>query len=961
MTLETPLCNATATVIFRAPNAALYERSKEFYSDVLNFTIEEKSSDSCLLITNNKYASCDASTIVLMVDPEKAASVTEIEGNIINLLSHKKKRDWRTLQSSISLETDKLYEIIAQLKKYKCEFQVRPDELNPFELYAIDPLGSIIGFVALKNPFAVNESSRTFKPYDYIYDDEVLSSTLSNMDDQLNTSLSSKSVTTSRQRNIAVMTSGGDAPGMNANVRAIIRTAINRGCRAFAIHEGYSGLVIGGPEYIKEMKWVDVRGWLNMGGTNIGTARCKEFRERWGRLKACKNMIASGIDALIVCGGDGSLTGADLFRAEWPDLIKELLDTKEITQVEYDTYKHLNICGTVGSIDNDMSSTDATIGAFSSLDRICQAIDYIDATANSHQRAFVIEVMGRHCGWLALMAAIATSADYVFIPEKPSSRAEWSDHMCEAVSSHRARGKRKTIVIVAEGAIGADLTPITCADVKTVLVDKLGLDTRITTLGHVQRGGPPVAFDRFLATLQGVAAVDAVLECTPETPSPMIGIAENKIVKRPLVEAVKLTKSVAEAISKKDFAKAISLRDSEFHEHLKYLIAINNADFKEPTLPIEKRKKFAIINVGAPAGGMNSATYAFANFCMSRGHIPYAINNGFSGLARHESIRTIDWLNIENWNSLGGSEIGTNRTTPEEADIGLIAYYFEKYQLDGLVIVGGFEALESISQLEGSRSIYPSFRIPMVLIPATISNNVPGTEYSLGSDTCLNKLVEYCDVIGQSASATRNRCFVVECQGGNCGFIATYAQLCAGAEASYVPEEGISLKQLDTDISTLKAAYALDRGRTHTGRILIKSERASKALSTEVIGKMIDLESEGRFHSTTAIPGHVQQGGIPSPIDRTRATRFAIKAIEFLEEQFDTLKEAENEIGEFEDSEDVTATAAVLGIEKSHVKFRPVRTIWNKETEHGKRMRKEIFWDDLRSIADMLVGRVKVE
>lgn len=132
------------------------------------------------------------------------------------------------------------------------------------------------------------------------------------------------------------------------------------------------------------------------------------FKERKGRLSGCKHLIEAGIDALIVCGGDGSLTGADLFRKEWPSLISELRDNGEVTHQQYETYKHLNICGTVGSIDNDMATTDATIGAYSSLDRICKAIDYIDATANSHSRAFVVEVMGRHCGWLALMAGIAT-------------------------------------------------------------------------------------------------------------------------------------------------------------------------------------------------------------------------------------------------------------------------------------------------------------------------------------------------------------------------------------------------------------------------------------------------------------------------------------------------------------------------------------------------------------------------
>jgi 6-phosphofructokinase 1 len=233
------------------------------------------------------------------------------------------------------------------------------------------------------------------------------------------------------KKKIAIMTSGGDSPGMNGVVRACVRMAIHMGCDAYCIYEGYEGLVQGG-DLIRKMEWHDVRGWLSEGGTLIGTARCMAFYERPGRMTAAKNMVLNGIDALIICGGDGSLTGADKFRAEWPSLLDELVSKGELTKDQIAPYQHLNIVGLVGSIDNDLSGTDATIGCYSALARICEMVDYIEATASSHSRAFVIEVMGRHCGWLALMAGVATGADFVFIPERPREK-DWREEMASVV------------------------------------------------------------------------------------------------------------------------------------------------------------------------------------------------------------------------------------------------------------------------------------------------------------------------------------------------------------------------------------------------------------------------------------------------------------------------------------------------------------------------------------------------
>ncbi|KAK3679371.1 6-phosphofructokinase, alpha subunit [Recurvomyces mirabilis] len=752
-------------------------------------------------------------------------------------------------------------------------------------------------------------------------------------------------------KRIAVMTSGGDSPGMSGAVRAVVRQTLASGCVAFAVYEGYQGLVDGG-DMIKEMAWEDVRGWLSEGGTLIGTARCRAFMERAGRLTAANNMVEKGIDALIICGGDGSLTGADKFRSEWPGFMDELVKTGKRREEEVAPHRHLNIVGLVGSIDNDLSGTDATIGCYSSLERICQAIDYIDATAFSHQRAFVIEVMGRHCGWLALMAGVSCGADFIFIPENPPSE-NWAADMCSVVKKHREMGKRKTIIVVAEGAHDRQLNHISPSAVKTLLSERVGLDTRVTTLGHVQRGGPPSAYDRMLATLQGVEAVKAVLDSTPETESPVICIVENKIVRKPLVDAIAKTKEVAAMIERKDFEGAMKGRDAEFEEFLEAFNITTATEKSGMLLPKEQRMRVGLIHVGAPAGGMNAATRAAVAYCLVKGHTPVALYNGFPGLCRHHddkplgSVRELGWLDAESWASRGGSEIGTNRGLPAE-DFEKTAFCFEKYKIDALFVVGGFEAFTAVSQLRKERKNFDAFKIPMVVLPATVSNNVPGTEYSIGSDTCLNALISYCDAIKQSASASRRRVFVVETQGGASGYVATIAGLAIGALAVYTPEEGIHLNMLVEDIKYLKEQFATDKGHARSGKIILRNEKASSVYTTELIANIIKEESGGRFDARFAVPGHVQQGGVPSPMDRVRAVRFGVKSLQYLEKMFGKSKQ---EI--FEDP----MSATVIGIRGARVKFSAMEKIEREETDWKDRRPKDEFWIELGGVVNTLSGR----
>ncbi|KIW08370.1 6-phosphofructokinase [Verruconis gallopava] len=771
------------------------------------------------------------------------------------------------------------------------------------------------------------------------------------------------------KRRIAVLTSGGDAPGMNGAVRAVVRMAIAKGCEAFCVYEGYEGLVQGNegkdPKHhmIKRAEWDDVRGYLSEGGTLIGSARCASFRERWGRLKAAKNMVIEGIDALVVCGGDGSLTGADLFRKEWSGLLEELVSKGELTAEQIKPFATLNIVGLVGSIDNDMSSTDATIGCYSSLHRICESVDSINDTAQSHQRAFIIEVMGRHCGWLALMAAIATGADFLFIPEHPPEE-DWKKQIGQVVMKHRAMGKRTTIVIIAEGAIDRDLKKITPSEVKDLLSNGLKLDTRVTTLGHVQRGGSPCAYDRMLSTLQGAEAVNAVLEATPETPSPVISIIENKIVRKPLLEAVKLTQDVAKAIEAKNFPEAMKLRDSEFGEYYRGYLLTTSLNQENLLLPENQRMRVGIIHVGAPAGGMNAATRAAIAYCFAKGHTPVTLHNSFTGLVRHHSdeplgsVRDVTWVDAEAWCSRGGSELGTNRTLPskaaynEEDGIPTIAQVFKDKNINALFIVGGFEAFASMNELRKAREKYDSLKIPMVLLPATVSNNVPGTEYSLGSDTCLNALIEYCDTCRQSASSSRRRVFVIETQGGESGYIATVAGLSIGALAVYTPEEGVTIKMLDKDIDFLREIFSKDRGQSRAGKIILNNEKASSVYTTDIIARIIAAEAKGRFEARVGIPGHFQQGKAPSPMDRVRALRFGIKSLQHLES---FAGKSADEIA------NDPMSCAVIGIRGARVRFTDVVKIETEETDWKHRRPKHEHWMGLKQLVDMLSGRPKTD
>ncbi|XP_026135875.1 ATP-dependent 6-phosphofructokinase, platelet type-like isoform X1 [Carassius auratus] len=789
---------------------------------------------------------------------------------------------------------------------------------------------------------------------------------------------------------IGVLTSGGDAQGMNAAVRAVVRMGIYVGAKVYFIHEGYQGMVDGG-DNIKEASWESVSSMLQVGGTVIGSARCKDFRTHEGRLRAALNLVQRGITNLCVIGGDGSLTGANLFREEWSGLLDELVQSGEISEEASQIHSVLHIVGMVGSIDNDFCGTDMTIGTDSALHRIIEVVDAIMTTAQSHQRTFVLEVMGRHCGYLALVSALACGADWVLIPEMPPNDG-WEEQMCHKLSENRADKKRLNIIIVAEGAIDQSNKPITTELIKDLVVRCLGFDTRVTILGHVQRGGTPSAFDRILASRMGVEAVLALLEASPGTPACVVSLCGNQAVRVPLMECVQMTQEVQKAMDEKQFEKAVRLRGRSFENNLNTYKLLSNHQM-DSELP-HSSFNVAVLNVGAPAAGMNAAVRSAVRVGITEGHTMFAVSDGFEGFVKGQ-IKEIKWGDVGGWTGQGGSLLGTKRTLPAK-HIDKIAEQMSIHNINALLVIGGFEAylglmelqaarskhaefcvpmvmvpatvsnnipgsdlsigadtalnaitdaFESLLQLVDARSRYEEFCVPMCMLPATISNNVSGTDLSIGADTSLNAIVETCDRIKQSASGTKRRVFIIETMGGYCGYLATVGALAAGADAAYIYEEPFDIRDLQSNVEHLteKMKTSIQRG------LVIRNENSSENYTTDFIYQLYSEEGKGVFDCRKNVLGHMQQGGSPSPFDRNFGTKISAKAMQWISKK---LKESyrEDEGRVFVNTED---SACLLGMRRRALVFQPVIQL-KDETDFVHRIPKEQWWLRLRPLMKIL-------
>lgn len=306
-------------------------------------------------------------------------------------------------------------------------------------------------------------------------------------------------------KRVAVLTSGGDAPGMNAAIRAVVRSGVLRSCEMFGVRNGYEGLIAGdflplGPR--------DVGGIIHQGGTMLGTSRCPHFKTDEGQCAAVEQMRRRDINALIVIGGNGSQAGAHALAQ-----------------------RGMTVLGVASTIDNDLLGTDVSIGSTTALDTAMEAIDRLRVTAASHRRAFLVEVMGRHSGYLAAVVAIAGGAEAIVVPELDTPPAV----IAQQLQASHQRGKSHAIVVVAEGArYGVDALSRYFQDHQ----QQLGLDLRITRLGHVQRGGAPGVYDRMLATRLGAAAIEGLFAAETGV---LVGLRRGAIALTPLHEVAART------------------------------------------------------------------------------------------------------------------------------------------------------------------------------------------------------------------------------------------------------------------------------------------------------------------------------------------------------------------------------------------------------------------------------------
>jgi 6-phosphofructokinase 1 len=406
------------------------------------------------------------------------------------------------------------------------------------------------------------------------------------------------------------------------------------------------------------------------------------------------------------------------------------------------------------------------------------------------------------------------------------------------------------------------------------------------------------------------------------------------------MDCVKQTHTIADIIAAHGYETAMVMRGGSFQDAFRTLRTLVRA-LPHPPEPGQKRLRLAVMNCGGPAPGMNTAVRTAIRLGVDKGHIMMGIKGGFQGLISGD-IEEMGWMSVTGWSSRGGAELGISRKIPKGSDFYAIARQIEAHNIQGILMIGGWAGYEAMYQLYKERDNFPVFNIPLVCLPATINNNLPGSELSIGADTALNNIVDAVDKIKQSAVAS-HRCFVVEVMGRYCGYLALMSGLATGAERVYLHEEGVSLADLQADLNSLVEGFQ----RSKRLGLLIRNEKANPLYTTEFMRSLFEEEGSDLFDVRQAILGHLQQGGDPSPFDRIQAIRLAAKCVDFL----------------IEKASKTIPAGAFIGLREGKAQFfnledMPRMTDWEYQRP------KEQWWLELRKIAKVLAQpgpRVQVD
>ena len=503
--------------------------------------------------------------------------------------------------------------------------------------------------------------------------------------------------------------------------------------------------------------------------------------------------------------------------------------------------------------------------------------------------------------------------------------------MCSKLKAGREAGRRESMVIVAEGATDREGNRITADDVRQVIADKLGEAARVTILGHVQRGGRPSAYDRWMSTLLGCAAAREVVSMEPGSEPVIIAERHNRIHRLPMMEQIAATRAVKDLVAAHDYLGAIQARGASFGRMLELFETMSTPPAEPATdagstpSASDRPKRVAIIHAGGLAPGMNTAARAAVRLGIDHDFTMLGVYGGFPGLLDGD-VRELTWADVEGWVGDGGAQLGTRREVPTIEQLYALGRAIELHEIDALLVIGGYNAYLSAYRLVTERDRYPAFQIPIVCVPASIDNNLPGSELSIGTDTALNNAVAALDSIKLSAAAS-HRCFVAEVMGRKCGYLSLMSGLATGAEKVYLNEEGITLKGLAADSERMVESFRSGRSLY----LVIRNERASVNYTTDVLAHIFAEEGKGLYDVREAILGHQQQGGSPTAFDRIMATKLVAYSLELLA---CALKRGE-------------PTASYVGLVRGKVSDHPLDRM-NDDLDRDNRRPRHQWWLGLR-------------